>query len=135
MIFIDTAAFVARYLASDGRHGDATQGWRVLARRPRRCFTSVLVLSETITLLARRASPAFAVERARAFYSSGALEILRPDASIEREAIDALAKLADQDPSFTDCVSFVLMRRHRLRLAFTFDRHFAAAGFEIWPPP
>ncbi len=45
----------------------------------------------------------------------------------------AQTKLADQGPSFTDCVSFVLMKRRRLRRVFTFDRHFAAAGFEMWP--
>ena len=43
------------------------------------------------------------------------------------------AKFADQQVSFTDCVSFVLMRRNRLERAFTFDRHFASAGFEITP--
>jgi hypothetical protein len=33
----------------------------------------------------------------------------------------------------TDCVSFALMRRHDLNRAFTFDRHFADAGFEVVP--
>lgn len=33
--------------------------------------------------------------------------------------------------SFTDCLS--LMRRHRIRRVFTFDRHFALAGFEAVP--
>jgi hypothetical protein len=27
----------------------------------------------------------------------------------------------------------LLMRRHRLERAFTFDRHFIAAGFEVTP--
>jgi len=35
--------------------------------------------------------------------------------------------------SFTDCVSFSLMRRYKLSRVFTFDRHFAAAGFTVWP--
>lgn len=48
-------------------------------------------------------------------------------------ALEQFTKLADQRVSFTDCVSFALMRRHRVRHAFTFDRHFEAAGFEIWP--
>ncbi len=29
------------------------------------------------------------------------------------------------------CISFALMRRHRLGRAFAFDRHFLAAGFEV----
>ena len=29
--------------------------------------------------------------------------------------------------------SFALIRRHELSRAFGFDRHFAAAGFTVWP--
>jgi predicted nucleic acid-binding protein len=28
-----------------------------------------------------------------------------------------------------DATSFVIMRRHRIRVAFTFDTHFVTAGF------
>ena len=45
-------------------------------------------------------------------------------------AIDLFAKFADQGVSFTDCVSFALMRKNRIRKAFTFDQHFLFAGFE-----
>ncbi len=48
--------------------------------------------------------------------------------------MDLFAKFAGQKVSFTDCVSFSLMRRHGLNRAFTFDRHFADAGFELVPP-
>jgi predicted nucleic acid-binding protein len=33
--------------------------------------------------------------------------------------------------SAVDAVSFVLMRRERIRTAFAFDHHFAAAGFRL----
>ena len=33
----------------------------------------------------------------------------------------------------TDCISFVLMRTLRITRAFSFDRHFAHAGFTLWP--
>jgi predicted nucleic acid-binding protein len=90
-------------------------------------------MEETFTLLGRRASYSFAADRARSLLSSGALTILRPDADDEEKAIELFGKFADQQVSFTDCVSFVLMRRNRLERAFTFDRHFASAGFEIMP--
>jgi len=58
---------------------------------------------------------------------------LRPDADDEIRAVDLFSKFADQKVSFTDCVSFVLMRRHRLQRAFAFGRHFVEAGFEVTP--
>jgi hypothetical protein len=60
---------------------------------------------------------------------------LRSDAEDGLAALDLFARFADQKVGFTDCASFALMRRHRLSRAFTFDRHFLAAGFEVFPPP
>jgi predicted nucleic acid-binding protein len=97
--------------------------------------TSNFVLDELLTLLARRASYEYAARRARVLLASHCLKILRPDESIELAAVAAFEKYADQKVSFTDCTSFVLMRSHGLQRAFTFDRHFALAGFEVWPAP
>ncbi len=133
MIFVDTGAFVARYIRRDGQHRRARRAWAEIDRSRSRCFTSSFVLDETFTLLGRRSTYAFAADRARALLSSTALAILRPDVDDETAAVELFAKFADQQVSFTDCVSFVLMRRHRLERAFTFDRHFADAGFELMP--
>ena len=133
MIFVDTGAFLARYVARDEHHRRAKRAWTEIERTRLPCFTSNFVLDETLTLLGRRASYAFAAERARALFASTALTILRPDADDEARAVDLFAKFADQKVSFTDCVSFALMRRHELNRAFTFDRHFADAGFEVVP--
>jgi len=133
VIFVDTGAFVARYIRRDGHHRKARRAWAEIERNKSRCFTSSFVLDETFTLLGRRASYAFAADRARSLLRSAALTILRPEADDEEKAIDLFAKFADQEVSFTDCVSFVLMRRNRLDRAFTFDRHFGSAGFEVVP--
>ena len=133
MIFVDTGAFLARYLRPDGHHRAARRAWAEIERDRARCFTTSFVLDETFTLLGRRSSYGFAAERARSLLGSAALTILRPDSDDEIRAVALFEKLADQKVSFTDAVSFALMRRHRLERAFTFDRHFAHAGFEIMP--
>lgn len=133
MIFIDTGAFLARYVAEDRLHAQAVAGWDKLARERAAAFTSSLVLSETFTLLARRAGHAFAAERARHILDSGALTVLRPNERQDREALVFFEKFADQGVSFADCASFALMRHHRIKRAFAFDRHFAMAGFDLWP--
>lgn len=133
MIFVDTGPFLARHLRNDQLHAKASRAWKDLGRSRSPLVTSSFVLDETFTLLARRASYAFAADRAEVIYSSRILTILRPDAGDEQAALVLFRKLADQEVSFTDCVSFALMRRHGLSRAFTFDRHFSAAGFTVWP--
>lgn len=133
MIFVDTGAFIARYVRRDGHHARARRVWAEIEKLRTACFTSNFVLDETFTLLGRQTSYAFAAERARAILSSKALTILRPDGEDELAALDLFDRFADQEVSFTDCVSFALMRRYRLGRAFSFDRHFLAAGFEVLP--
>lgn len=133
MIFVDTGAFLARYFEGDQYHRVAVRAWKRLERSTGALFTSSFVVDETLTLLGRRTMYAFAAARADAIYASRVLTIFRPDASDESAAVGLFRKFADQKVSFTDCVSFALMRRHKLKKAFTFDRHFASAGFEVWP--
>jgi len=133
VIFVDTGAFIARYVRRDNHHRQAKRAWGEIERSHVRCFTSNFVLDETFTWLGRQASYSFAAERGRSLLRSSVLTVLRPNAEDEEEAIEVFAKFADQQVSFTDCVSFVLMRRNRLERAFTFDRHFASAGFEVMP--
>lgn len=133
MIYIDTGAFLARYLADDQYHTRSIKAWKRVANERLRCFTSNFVLDETLTLLARRAGHAFAAERARAFYDSAALTILRPDRDDELGALEFFQKFGDQKVSFTDAISFTLMRKAKLKRAFSYDRHFQRAGFVVWP--
>lgn len=131
MIFVDTGAFLARYITRDQYHSEALKLWEKIERTGLRCVTSNFVLDETLTLLARRAGYAFAAERARKIFSSEAMTILRPVEEDEREALDFFEKYADQEVSFTDCVSFVLIRKKRIEEIFSFDGHFEQAGFRL----
>ena len=133
MIFVDTGAFLARYLSADSLHARATRAWKDLEKRNSSICTSHFVIDETLTLLARRADYRFAAERGRRIYASEALRILRADEVVEKRALVLFQKFADQDVSFTDCVSFALMGHHKVERVFTFDRHFALAGFNVWP--
>lgn len=133
MIFIDTGAFLARYIERDQYHNVAAQHWRTLQDDRRRCFTSNFVLDETITLLARRSTYQFAAQRARNLFESTRLTILRPDENDELAALERFQKYADHGVSFTDCVSFVLMERQNIKSAFSFDRHFTIPGFDVEP--
>jgi len=133
VIFIDTGAFLARYIERDQFHVQATEHWALLQNDSRQCFTSSFVIDETITMLARRTTHHFAADRARSFYDSKSLSILRPTEDDELAALVMFQKYADQGISFTDCVSFVFMKQRRIESVFSFDRHIAIAGFNVEP--
>lgn len=133
MTFVDAGPFLARYHENDQHHAEAVAGWRDIEKQGEPCLTSNLVLSEAFTLLGRRMGYSFAADRAERIYASVIFTILRPDEADEREALALFRKFSDQRVSFTDCVSFALMKRHRIRRAFAFDVHFAYAGFRLWP--
>ncbi|MBI4586982.1 MAG: PIN domain-containing protein [Planctomycetes bacterium] len=111
MIYIDTGAFLSRHLKEDEHHQESSRAWENLRRRREPCYTSNFVLDETFTLLARRAGYRFAAERARNLLNSQLLVILRPEAEDELKAVDFFEKFSDQEVSYTDCISFVLMGR------------------------
>ncbi len=133
MIFVDTGAFLGRYLPADQHHAQALQGWRRVQMERIPFITSNLVLSETLTLLGRFAGYRFAAETGRLIYASPAGASVRAEKDDERQAVELLEKYADQKISFCDCVSFVLMRKRGVREVFGFDRHFETAGFRLWP--
>ena len=133
MIFIDTGAFLVRHLSKDQYHRQASAFWDLIRKKCETCVTSNFVLDETFSLLGRRAGYRFAAQRAKNIYASESLRILRPSREDELKAIEYFEKYADQRLSFTDCVSFVLMKSKKIKRAFTFDHHFQLAGFQIYP--
>ena len=131
MIFVDTGAFFALYYARDQHRAAAAATWPTLSKP---LFTSNHVLDELASLLSRNIGYSVAVDRLSDIYASPTFEILRTTADDEKQALKRMRKFADQSVSFTDCLSFTLMNRERLRTAFTFDRHFKTAGFEVIGP-
>lgn len=133
MIFIDTGALLGRLDRRDQYHQLASELWREIELHQEPCTTSSFVLTELFTLAGRRISYRVAAQRAQEIYRSDFLEIVRPGEDDEMKALAYFEKFADQGVSFTDAVSFALMRRHRIDRVFTFDRHFAFAGFDAVP--
>ena len=132
MLFIDTGAFIAKFLPDDQFHLKAVEIWSQLNKKQTKIVTSNFVLDETLTLLARRASYAFAAEVAQALYSSEAIKIVRPTLETELSALTFFEKFSDQKVSFTDCISFQLMKENNIKNIFSFDRHFTLAGFDLF---
>jgi len=130
MIFIDTGAFIAKYLANDQYHTVAIKRWNKILDK-NKLFTSNHIIDETITLLMRKTTPIFAVEKAKIFYQTEVFKILRTDMDDELSALKLLEKYKDQEITFTDCLTAVLMKRYNIKKIFTYDGHFNLFNFEI----
>lgn len=130
-IFIDTGAFLAKEIQRDQHHCEAVENWSDLSHATDLLYTSEHCIDETATLLARRTNYAFAASWGVDLLGSG-ITVLRAEPVDWESGFRMMRKFADQGVSFTDCLSFALMKRHRIHWVFGFDRHFSAAGFRLW---
>jgi predicted nucleic acid-binding protein len=94
-------------------------------------LTTNHIISETYTLMSVRLGVTVAsafLERVRT--SPHTERVFVPD-TWESQAESLLSQYADHDFSYVDATSFITMRHHSHGVAFTFDHHFAVAGFSL----
>lgn len=129
-VFVDTSAWYAHANRRAPQH-DAVRG--VLARRNHRLVTSNYVFDETVTLVAIRLGHAAALAIGGALRSSERLDIVRLTAEDERAAWTLFGQRPDKDYGFTDCTSFVVMKRLGIETAVALDDDFRREGFDVVP--
>ncbi len=130
-IFVDSSAWIALVNDNDSHHKQAASIYPDILKNYRRQVTSNLVVAETYVVLLRELGYGTAMEYLNRINASPRILKTWSDESIEREAEQMLAKYSDQGFSYIDAVSFVLMERRSIKKAFSYDRHFVAAGFNI----
>ena len=133
-LFVDSGPFVAIANPGDQYAAEARRGWQRLAAERVPLISTEHVLDEVATAICRFQDPHRAALWVRQQFDSGLIRWLSCGPTDWRTATDWMEQYSDQQISFTDALSFTLMRRMRLAEAFTFDRHFAIAGFVKWPP-
>lgn len=131
LVFVDTGAWVALALTRDPLHARAREAWDQLAGAGARLHTSIPVVMETFTFLDRNTSRPTALRWKHSLANVPRLKVL-PCGARDLETAWPYFERADLHKlSVTDAVSFVLMKGRRIRTAFAFDSHFAAAGFRL----
>lgn len=130
-IFVDTGAWIALAVVQDPLHTRARATWTSMQEAGARLFVSVPVLLETFTYLHRKGSLDLADRWWASLKSVRWLERVECAPADLDAAMKHLARADLHKLSLVDATSFVLMRRHKLRVAFSFDTHFATAGFRL----
>jgi predicted nucleic acid-binding protein len=100
MVFVDTGAFFAIENERDRRHAEALDARDELMAKGEPLVTSDYILDEAYTLTSEDFQAAWRIFR----------------------------RYDDKPFSFTDCTSFALMERLKIRTAFAFDRNLREYG-------
>ena len=130
-VFVDASAWVAVVSRRDQHHTVAVNIYRRIIAEQRALITTNLVVAEAYNGIRRYST---ATESARFLASlRGSSQVIKmySDEALEVEAEQWLRRYADHDFSLADAVSFAIMRQRRIMEAFTFDNHFAVAGFVL----
>ncbi|MEW6674551.1 MAG: PIN domain-containing protein [Nitrospirota bacterium] len=133
MIFVDTGAWVAIADKNDQYAEEASKQYTGLILKKEELITSDLILVETYNLLSQTVGAKATVRFGNILNSISFLKIEPITKSDWDRGWKILEKYDDKEFSFTDCTSFALMERLKIRTAFSFDVHFTQYGFTKIP--
>jgi len=130
LAFVDTSAWFALANRGDPEHRAVRQAIESLDGR---LVTSNFVLDETVTLCLYRLGHEAATRVGQTLFGSAVCDLIRVTADDERGAWELFRSRADKEFSFTDCTSFVMMRRLGIERAIALDDDFKREGFDVLP--
>jgi predicted nucleic acid-binding protein len=130
-VFVDSGAWIALALSRDPLHLQAREQWDALRAAGARLHTSVPVIIETFTFLDRNANRDVALAWKESIYQPRIAKILACELRDLEVSWEYFRRADLHKLSSVDATSFAIMRRWRIRLAFTFDHHFSVAGFRL----
>ncbi len=129
LVFVDTAAWVARFDKRDHYHEAATGTFAALSEAGRLFITTDFVMDETVTHLRKAASLRAALIAWTALEEAGLAQLVKVELLHRNEGRKLMEKFGNLVLSMTDCTSFAIMRELGISEALTFDDDFTKAGF------
>ena len=116
----------------DQYHAVAAGALRRLREERRRLVITNLILAELHLHLVHTMGPLRAAQHIGTILADPLTEEVFVDRALQTAALtDWIQRFSDQPFTLTDAASFAVMRARRIARAFTFDRHFGVAGFEM----
>lgn len=132
--FFDTSAFIAQSQVDDKYHKQALKIAEKLEKEGAIGCTTDFVLSETLTFLRYNIGHRSALEFHQAIKTGSNLIVVYTIQEDFKQGMKIFEQYQDKDFSVVDCISFVIMRKRNITHAFTFNKQFEQAGFEIIKP-
>jgi hypothetical protein len=131
LVFVDSGAWFAAVVPWDANHAAAST-W--FSRNQRPLITTDYILDETLTLLRARGEGQRAITLGDRFFAHelATIHYLTHDEILA--AWQVFRRFRDQQWSFTDCTSNVVIGELACERAFTFDEHFRQFGAVLVEP-
>ena len=129
-VFIDSDAFIGLNDSSDALYKKAMLISQILLDHSAQLYTGTNVISEVTTILSQRIGHSHAVSFLKMIRTSN-ITILHPEPKLVMEAEDIFAQQKSKNVSYADCVSFALMKKSGIEIAFSYDRDFKKNGFKL----
>jgi predicted nucleic acid-binding protein len=129
--FVDSGAWIALALSRDPLHDAAREQWDMLQSAGARLHTSIPVVLETFTFLERNTSRDVALAWKESIHEPGTVRILSCELRDLESSWAYFQNKSLHKLSAVDATSFSIMKRAGIRLAYTFDHHFAVVGFRL----
>lgn len=126
-LFFDTSAIYAFINKKDPDH---VRVKRFINNFSGRAFITNYIFDETVNLVNARLGHEKAVFTGDILLKSPQVEKLWITPHDEKEAWGLFVSRADKSYSFTDCTSFVVMKRLKITKSLSLDEHFRQEGFE-----
>ena len=131
MIFVDTSAWYARYAPRDANHS-AAKAFHLANHLP--LVTTDYVIDETLTLFKARGNSEIAFRIGPKLLTAQLARLIHVTEHDVESAWLLFAAHRDKKWSFTDCVSYAVMKRLQIIEVFAFDEHFNQFGFATVRP-
>jgi predicted nucleic acid-binding protein len=128
-LFLDASYILALEIANEQNHQVAFSYWQSLDRNKTKLVTTSYIFDEVVTFLNSRRLHNKAVEVGNKLLNSRSIQFIHVDDSLFLEAWLLFQKYDDKSYSLTDCISFLVMEKLKIKMALTFDNHFNQAGF------
>jgi predicted nucleic acid-binding protein len=129
MIFLDTSAIYAWADTADRNHHTAVRRLQAVLDAGEDLMTHNYVLVEALALFQARLGMSAALKLAG---DSAAFVIEWVDDDLHASGIRELQRSKKRHVSLVDHISFLVMKRRNVTVAFAFDPDFAAAGFTLF---
>lgn len=131
--FLDTSYILALEIRNEDAHEKVLENWVTLAKSQPFLVTTTYIFDEVITFFNSRSLHYKAVEVGNHLLKSSDIELIEIDQNFFDQGWQYFQKHQDKSYSFTDCLSFIVMKERQINTALTLDHHFLQAGFQVLP--